>query len=90
MSLSDALLGLAMICVAWGVTSSIFIVSWLSKQGEKINYILLKLFIIKYVARYRELTVEKHGEPGFWYYSFTRSMMLTLVLAIAGIIMKLT
>ncbi|MBI5476504.1 MAG: hypothetical protein HY964_07175 [Ignavibacteriales bacterium] len=79
---------LALICVFWGVVSSIVIVSFLSNHGVKINYFLLKLFLPKYVSQYRKLKIEETGKPGYWYYSFVVSMISALVLAIIGLLLR--
>ena len=66
------------------------IVSFLSKRGIKINYILLRLYIIKYINQYRKITIEENGKPGNLLYAFIVSMNLALVLAVIGIILRNT
>lgn len=65
------------------------IVSYLSNHGVKINYFLLRLFLPKYVGQYRKLTIEELGKPGSWYYSFVTSMISALVLAVAGLLLRI-
>jgi hypothetical protein len=86
--MSTLLLTLAIICVLWGVVSSIVIVSFLSNHGVKINYFLLRLLLPKYVGQYRKITIEETGKGGFWYYSFVTSMISALVLALAGLLLR--
>ena len=81
---------LALISVAFGIAFMIMITSYLSKQGIKINYFLIRLYIIKYVHQYRKITMEESGKPGPLYYPFVASMVLTLFFAIIGIILKYT
>ena len=81
---------LALISVAFGIAFMIMITSYLSKQGIKINYFLLRLYIIKYVHQYRKITMAGSGKPGPLYYPFVASMILTLVFAAIGIIIKIT
>ena len=79
---------LALISVTFGIVFMIMIISYLSKRGIKINYFLLRIYIIKYVRQYRNITIEESGKPGPLYYPFVTSMVLTLVFAIFGIILK--
>lgn len=78
----------AILSAIFGVVSSIVITAWLSKRGIKINYIFIKVLIIKYVHQYRKITQQETGKPGPWFYSFVISMNLALVFAIVGIVLK--
>ena len=88
MSVSDLLLGLALLSVGWGIVSGIVITSFVSERGTKINYFLYRIYIIKYVNQYKQITEEENGVPGPWFYSFVISMNMTLVFAIIGILLK--
>ena len=88
MHASNLLLGVAILSVLWGVVSSIVIISYLSQRGIKVNFLLLRLFIIKYVAQYQEITRKETGKPGGWFYSFVISMNLALVTAVIGLILR--
>ena len=81
---------LAIVSVIFGVVFSIFILSFLSKHGIKINYRLLRLYIIKYVQQYRKLTMEQSGRPGRLFYAYIFSMILALVFAAIGIVLEIT
>ncbi|MDI6767911.1 MAG: hypothetical protein QME52_13905 [Bacteroidota bacterium] len=87
--MSNLFMALAIICVFWGIASSMVIVSFLSNHGIKINWILLRLFLPKYVDQYRKLKLEETGKPGYWYYSFVVSMISALVLAIIGLLFRI-
>ena len=88
--MSTLFLVLALISVAWGIANSIMITSFLSKRGIKINYLLLRLFIFKYVSQYRKITLEETGKPGPLFYSFLTAWNLALLFAIIGIILRIT
>jgi hypothetical protein len=90
MPISNLFFGVAVVSVAWGVVSSIVITSYLTSRGIKINFMLLRLFIIKYVAQYQEITRRETGKTGPWFHSFVISMNLALVAAVIGIILKAT
>ena len=80
----------ALVSVIFGIVFMIMIVSFLSKRGIKINYIFLRLYIIKYIHQYRKITMEENGKPGNLFYAFIVSMNLALVLAVIGIILRNT
>ena len=86
--MANVLLGLALVFVGLFVILSIMIVHEVSKRGVKINFILLRLYIIKYIHQYRKLTLEEYGRVGPLYYPCIISVNLALILAIVGIIMK--
>jgi len=80
----------AIVSVIFGIVFMIMIVSFLSNRGIKINYIFLRLYIIKYIHQYRKITIEENGKPGYLFYAFIVSMNFALVLAVIGIILRNT
>ena len=86
--MANVLLALALVFVGIFVILSIMIVHEVSKRGVKINYFLLRLYIIKYVHQYKKLTLEETGRVGPLYYPCVISVNLTLILAIAGLILR--
>jgi uncharacterized oligopeptide transporter (OPT) family protein len=88
MAMSNSFIVLAVLSALWGVVSSIVISSFLSRRGMKINYLLIRVLILKYIREYYRITMQENGRPGPWYYSYIISMNLALVLAIVGIVLK--
>ena len=86
--MSNTFFILALASVVWGVVSSIAITSFLARRGVKINYVFIKVLILKYIYQYRKITTQENGKPGVWFYSYVASMNLALVLAIAGIVLR--
>jgi len=80
----------ALVSAICGIVFMIMITSFLSKRGVKINYILLRLYIIKYIHQYRKITIEENGKPGNLFYPYIVSMSLALVLGVIGIILRNT
>jgi len=80
---------LALASGVWGVVLSIVITAFLARRGVKINYVFIKVLILKYVHQYRKITMQENGRPGPWFYSYVISMNLALVLAIVGIMLKI-
>ena len=48
---------LAIICAICGTVLMVMIAAFLAKRGIKINYVFLKLYLIKYIHQYRKLTM---------------------------------
>lgn len=86
--MANALLVLALVFVGSFVIFSIMIVHDLSRRGIKINFVLLRIYIIKYIHQYRQITLEETGKVGPLYYPCIVSINLALVLAIAGLVLR--
>jgi|GEM_PF-1033296 len=80
---------LAVLAACWGTVATIRMAMELGRRGEKVDFLLLRLFLPKYVSRYRELTRQELGRPGGLYTSFVISMNLALLLFAGWILMKL-
>ena len=86
--MANALLILAFASVGLFVVFSIMIVRDLSKRGVKISFILLRLYLIKYIHQYKQLTLKETGKIGPLYYPCIASVNLALVLAIVGLVLR--
>lgn len=89
MAASDVLFAIALVSVGWGIVSAINIVAFLSARGIKINWLLMKLMIIRYVSQYEEITKKETGKSGAWFYSYVISMNLALFAGVIGIILRM-
>jgi len=90
MNVSDILLVVAIVSALWGVASAVLIAEALRKRGVKINWVFLRFLILsKYLGQYRDITRQETGRTGPLFYSYVIAMNLALVLAIAGIILRL-
>ena len=88
--MSNVFLVLATVCVLCGVVFSMMITAFVSKRGTKINYLLIRIYIYKYVNQYRKITIEENGKVGPLFYPFIVSFILALLFAIVGAILKNT
>ena len=88
MDISNLFLGLGLISVSWGIISMIVITSFVTRRGTKINFFLYRLYVIKYISLYKQITEAEDGEPGPWFYSFTVSMNFALLCSVVGLILK--
>ena len=86
--MANVLLVLALVFIGLFVILSMMITHEVSKRGIKINFFLLRLYIIKYVHQYRKLTLEESGRVGPLYYPCIISVNLALIFAIAGLILR--
>ena len=86
--MSNFFLTLAILSILCGVVSSIMIAAFVSKRGTKINYLLFRIFIFKYVNQYRKITEEENGKVGPLFYSLIGSFLLALLSVIVAIILK--
>jgi hypothetical protein len=86
--MANVLLGLALVFVGLFVIFSIMIVHEVSKRGVKINFFLLRLYIIKYIQQYKQITKQESGKVGALYYPCIISVNLALVCAIAGLLLR--
>ena len=86
--MSDLFLGLAILSVVWGIVSSMIIVSYLSRRDVKINFLFIRILILKYIHQYHQLTRQETGKPGPWFYSYVVSMLLALAFAILGLSLR--
>jgi hypothetical protein len=86
--MANALLILALVFVGLFVIFSIMIVHRLSKSGVKINFILLRLYLVKYIHQYEQITLKETGKIGPLFYPCIVSIILALVLAIVGLVLR--
>jgi hypothetical protein len=86
--MANTLLVLAIVFAGLFVIFSMMIVRELSKRGVKINFLLLRLYIIKYIHQYKQITKKETGKVGPLYYPCLGSVSLALVCAVIGLVLK--
>ena len=79
---------IAFSAVGLAIVLSIMIVREVSRRGIKINYLLLRLYIIKYIDQYKQLTRKETGKVGPLYYPCVGSYVAALVFAIIYLIAR--
>lgn len=89
MAASNLLFVIALLSVAWGIVSAMNIVAFLSARGVKVNWLLMKLMIIRYVSQYEEINKKETGKSGAWFYSYVISMNMALLTGVIGIVLRL-
>ena len=88
MKVGDLFLGLALVSVAWGIIAMIAMTMFIADRGEKINFFLLRIYVIRYMNKYRQITQEEEGRPGGWYTTFLIAMGCTLGFAAIGLLLQ--
>ena len=86
--MANALLASAIVFVIIFVVFAMMIVHELSRRAVKINFFLLKLYLIKYIDQYRRITKEETGRIGPLYYPCIGSVNLALICAVLGLVLK--
>jgi hypothetical protein len=86
--MANTLLVLAIVFAGLFVIFSMMIVHEMSKRGVKINFLLLRLYIIKYIHQYKQITKKETGKVGPLYYPCLGSVNLALVCAVIGLVLK--
>lgn len=86
--LGTFLLVLALPCVVVGVASMMAMAGALQSRGQRIDWVFVRLFVPKYIAQYREVTIQESGHAGYLFYVFLISMNSALVFTILGIAMR--
>jgi len=82
---------IVLICAIAGVCLyvifSMMIVHQLSKRDVKISFLFLRLFIIKYIHQYKQITLEETGKVGPLFYPCIVSINMALVLGLVYFIL---
>jgi hypothetical protein len=78
----NILIGILVICVIWAVVASLLIVRDLQKRGVSVNFIWMRLLILKYLHQYCTLTKEESGHVGTLFYHYVVPLNVTLVIVV--------
>ena len=62
------------------IISTMLIFNYLKKKGEKVSFLWLRLFMISYANKYKEITKKEKGKTGPLFYWWILSINLTLIL----------
>ena len=87
-TLSTIFLALAVLCAAVGVALMMAMTSVVQAHGQKINWVFLSLFILKYISDYRNLTTKRLGRPGPLFYPFIVSMNMAFLFGLLGLVLQ--
>lgn len=74
----------------WFTVLSIMMCDYLQKHGRKVNFLLLRLYLPKYISEYKEMTTGESGQPGILYGRALIGINLALVFAVLAIVVRLS
>ena len=66
------------------VTLAMMMVHEVSKRGVKISFLWLRLYIIKYMHQYKQMTKKETGKVGPLFYPCIASINLVWILAVVS------
>jgi hypothetical protein len=81
-------LGLTLASLLANTAIFIMIMAALNSRGYKTNMLLVRIYFFKYLSAYKELTRKETGKPGLLYGLWILTINLTLVFAVAAILMR--
>jgi hypothetical protein len=81
---------LAVACALWAGIASVRIARYVQIRGIKVNYLLLRLMIFKYLSQYREISRNETGRVGPLFYHYVVPLLVALLLAIVIIVIVRT
>ena len=64
------------------IVSTMMIFDYLKNKGEKVNFFLIRLFMISYADKYKQLTKRETGKIGYLFYLWIFSINLLLLFVI--------
>ena len=80
--MENVLIAIAIIGVTVYVVSSMMMVDYLKKRGEKINFLWIRLLIFSYADKYRKMTKVETGKVGPLFYAWIISINVALICAL--------
>ncbi len=80
--MSAWLICLILVCGGWAVTASLLIARDLERRGVHVNYLWLRVMILKYLSQYRRVTLQETGQVGSLFYHYVIPLNMALVLTI--------
>ena len=86
--MSSVAFGVAIIGVIWGIVSALVMTNFVSNRGVKINIPFFRIFIVKYIYQYSQMTKEENGKTGIWFYSYIIAMNCALIFTVVGLLLK--
>ena len=85
--MSALLICLILVCGVWAVVASLLIARDLERRGVHVNYLWLRVMILKYLSQYRRVTLEETGRVGSLFYHYVIPLSMALVLTIILVIL---
>ena len=81
------LICLILVCGVWAAVASLLIVRDLERCGVHVNYLWLRVMILKCLSQYRRVTLQETGHVGTLFYHYVIPLNLALVLTIILVVL---
>jgi hypothetical protein len=78
----------ALLAALWMIVTMVRILEFLRRRGRRVNPLLLRVMIFRYLADYRRVTTEEWGHPGSLHAQFIGANLLLLASAIAAVLLS--
>lgn len=88
MELRNIFFGLALLAALSNVAILIMIMAALQRRGHKTSMLLARIYTFRYLSAYKEATMEETGKRGPLYSLWILTINLTLVFALAGVLIQ--
>ncbi len=88
-ALIDIIMAAALLCVVWAVTSLILITRKVTGKGEKINFFLFNLILLRNLSKYQEMTRTEKGRTGGLFYHFVIPMWIAFAFVVVWVFLSL-
>ena len=76
-----------LVCGVWAVAASLLIARDLERRGVCINYLWLRVMVLKYLSQYRRVTLQETGHVGSLFYHYVIPLNIALALAIILVVL---
>ena len=72
-------ISIAVLAIIIYINATVMIYDYLKKRGEEVSFLFLRLFMISYASKYKEITKTESGKPGYLFNLWIISINLALV-----------
>jgi len=86
--MSTVFFALAILSAFWGVIDFVLIAIALEKRGIHVNMFLARVFFFRYLSQYKAATMSETGKVGSLYHSYVAAMIVALVCAVIGLMLR--
>ena len=85
----DIIMGAALLCVVWAVAALILITRKVTGKGEKINFFLFNLILLRNLSKYQDVTRSERGRTGRLFYHFVIPMWIAFAFVVVWALLSL-
>jgi len=83
------MIAVAAVCVVWAIVAGLSAVGYCRKHGISVNFLFLRIEMLKCLSRYRTLTRAETGHVGPFFYHYVISINIALALILILVVIQL-